>query len=503
MGYAFISYSSQNKKDADAVRELFLQRGVECWMAPYSIPPGEKYAGAITRGIRECACLLLLLTDAAQQSEAVDKEVERAIHYRKSILALQLESLQLTDSFEYYLSNSQIVFPNALDEADTDFRDVLRVVAGLCGTALVATPATKQEVERPKSKEAPATVSAGQPESFEDALPEDGRRLYELASGYRYGLNCKEDPARALLCYQKAVAAEYAPAFCALGKIYAHGSMGVEKDDRKAIEYYQKGCALGDPDCMQELGSCYLYGHQGVEEHEALGMMYLLMAEERGCQASVLDIAGCYEDGYAVPCPVPERALYWYARAKEKEYDVETELLKLQEELMPRALNKAKTEALLTKAMDLMEGDEDTPAIRAEAEKYLTEAAELGCVKAYGALGLLCAARYADGDDHEADLYEGINWFEQGVEAGDAVSASFLGHAFLNGTGVEEDPESAVSCLLMAAEMGDADAQYELGRCCDEGIGLPEPNGMLAEYWYKKADAQGNTDAWLALHTRK
>lgn len=498
MGYVFISYSSQNKKQADAVRGLLLAKGLDCWMAPYSIPPGEKYAGAITRGIRDCSCLLLLLTDAAQQSEAVDKEVERAIHYRKPLLALQLEQLQLTDSFEYYLSNSQIVFPSVLDESDSEFGEVLRVMGGHCGTTL--TPSAPQATA--PTPAAPADEKPAAP-ADEEALPEDGEECYRLGAAYHFGTSRKEDPARALLCYRRAAELSCPLAYRRLGMVYAYGWLDVEKDAARSLEYYRQGAALGDADCMKELGQGYLYGTGKMEVCEPLGMMYCLMAEERGCEAAVLDIAGCYEDGTGVPCAVPERALYWYKRAEEKEYDVKEELAGLREELAPLEKNKAQIERSLEPARKLLEAEEATPELLAKVEGYLQEAVKLGSGEACRLMAVLRGVRYDENGEAVAEnMEEAMQWFARGAEAGDAEAASYLGRGFLYGTGLEEDAEAAVSCLLMAAEMGDAEAQYELGRCCDEGTGLPAPERELATYWYKKAAAQGNKDARLALTGR-
>lgn len=41
MGYAFISYSSKHQDTANATRELFIKKGIDCWMAPYDIPAGS------------------------------------------------------------------------------------------------------------------------------------------------------------------------------------------------------------------------------------------------------------------------------------------------------------------------------------------------------------------------------------------------------------------------------------------------------------------------------
>lgn len=44
-------------------------------MAPYDIPAGNKYAAVITAALKECACIVLLLTEASQASEWVDRRL--------------------------------------------------------------------------------------------------------------------------------------------------------------------------------------------------------------------------------------------------------------------------------------------------------------------------------------------------------------------------------------------------------------------------------------------
>ena len=97
MGYAFISYSSKNRSSADAMIALLRQRHIDVWVAPDDIPPGSKYAQVIGRAIKECACMVLLFTNDAQNSSWVPKEVERAINYKKTIIPVQLEEVQLNE----------------------------------------------------------------------------------------------------------------------------------------------------------------------------------------------------------------------------------------------------------------------------------------------------------------------------------------------------------------------------------------------------------------------
>lgn len=128
MGYAFISYSSKNQISADAFNMLLKRNNVETWMAPYDIPAGSKYAQVINKAIKGCSCMVLLLTNDAQNSVWVAKEVERAINYHKTIIPVQLEKVILNDEFELYISNDHIISVQKIDETSEDIQKVLKSV---------------------------------------------------------------------------------------------------------------------------------------------------------------------------------------------------------------------------------------------------------------------------------------------------------------------------------------------------------------------------------------
>lgn len=129
MGYAFISYSTKNQSFADDMRELFHNHGIETWMAPYDIPVGNKYAAVITNAIRNCSCFVLLLSNDSQKSDAVDSEVELAVlTYKKSIITIELEKVELNDSFTFYIHNKQIIAVHKIDESSKEIKQVLTAV---------------------------------------------------------------------------------------------------------------------------------------------------------------------------------------------------------------------------------------------------------------------------------------------------------------------------------------------------------------------------------------
>lgn len=131
--YVFISYSSQRAAEANSVRKLLEGEGIPCWMAPKDIPAGSEYADVLVKALKECACLVLVLTREAQGSKWVAKEVERAINYNKPILTAQLEELELSGRFEFYIGDRQIVRVEKLDSEDEGFRKVIASIRAIMG----------------------------------------------------------------------------------------------------------------------------------------------------------------------------------------------------------------------------------------------------------------------------------------------------------------------------------------------------------------------------------
>jgi len=101
----FISYSSQDKSTADAIREALEKASLGCWFAPRDITPGRKYAEAILDGIDQCKVFLLVHTVSANASPQVEMEVNQAASKNKLILSFKLDESKLSKSLDYYLGN--------------------------------------------------------------------------------------------------------------------------------------------------------------------------------------------------------------------------------------------------------------------------------------------------------------------------------------------------------------------------------------------------------------
>ena len=88
------------------------------------------------------------------------------------------------------------------------------------------------------------------------------------------------------------------------------------------------------------------------------------------------------------------------------------------------------------------------------------------------------------------------------AENGDADAQYNLGRCYDDGKGVEEDKGKAFQLYKKAAEHGNIDAQFCLGYCYDKGEGIEEDK-QEAYKWYKKAAKEGNASARGALNNMK
>ncbi|MRS03027.1 TIR domain-containing protein [bacterium] len=102
----FISYSSSDKKIADAICAALEANNTGCWIAPRDILPGTEYGEAIINGIEACRIFLLVFSSRANDSPQVRREVERAVSKGKSIISLRIEAVLPAKALEFALSNT-------------------------------------------------------------------------------------------------------------------------------------------------------------------------------------------------------------------------------------------------------------------------------------------------------------------------------------------------------------------------------------------------------------
>ena len=103
----FVSYATSDRKQALAVCKAIESRGTKCWISTRDVAPGENYQEAIVRSIRDARAMVLVFSEAANNSDEIKKELSLASRYRVPVLALRIEDVEPSDAFAYELSTRQ------------------------------------------------------------------------------------------------------------------------------------------------------------------------------------------------------------------------------------------------------------------------------------------------------------------------------------------------------------------------------------------------------------
>lgn len=103
----FISHSSKDSKLAEEICTKLEQKGGSCFLASRDIRYGHEYAEEIINGIDNTDVVLLLLSEAANSSPHVLREIERAVSKKKPIIVYKMEEVALRKSLEYFLMTHQ------------------------------------------------------------------------------------------------------------------------------------------------------------------------------------------------------------------------------------------------------------------------------------------------------------------------------------------------------------------------------------------------------------
>ena len=153
----FISYSSAEYAVAARMRAILQSSGITCWMAPEDIPGGSNYTKEIPTAIRGCQVFVLMMSEQAQSSHWVLKELNAAVNEGKLILPFMLENCELIDEFNFLLSGAQW-FPAFQDPGNAMEKLTERVKAVLePETSPAKSQLEKKTINGQKPKSLPVT----------------------------------------------------------------------------------------------------------------------------------------------------------------------------------------------------------------------------------------------------------------------------------------------------------------------------------------------------------
>ena len=108
---------------------------------------------------------------------------------------------------------------------------------------------------------------------------------------------------------------------------------------------------------------------------------------------------------------------------------------------------------------------------------------------------------FANDAENKNQHKEAFGYYKLAAELGNADAQYMLGLLYSNGQGVEQDQREAVKWYRKAAEQGHKSAQFNLGVRYDNGQGV-EQDQTEAVNWYRKAAEQGHKSAQFNLGVR-
>ena len=388
----------------------------------------------------------------------------------------------------------------------------------------------------------------------------DGRAMINLGRMYETGKGVKKDPAQALKLYEQAAQKEEQAAAMELGRCHEQG-VGTVKDLRKALEWYRrvKGreekieelearlkqgaapepsaraaylrarclrntgtaaevCAAAEPlqaladrgvaEGMYWLGRCRMEG-VGMERDERAAVMLYLNAAELG-NADAQYALGEYHRGSAgdnVSGVYFAKALSaygaladqgdpegWYGQAQCWKNGVNRDAGRAVM-LYRQAAEKGHAAAAYQLGECYAHGlgvNEDAE----QAAQWYETAAALGQPDAERLMGEM----YETGANGlEQSDSRSFYWRRRAVEHGDEAAVTALAGMYWQGRGTEPNVNEACRLTLLAAKRGDAKAQFAVGVCCEQGVGMAIWEPAQAEKWYALAAEQRYAPAELAL----
>lgn len=131
---AFISYANADDEKAEEICEHLEARKLRCWIAPRDVRAGKEYANEIILGIERSRCLVLLLSKAANGSQFVKREVERAVTKGRPVIPVRIEDVLPSPGLELFVSSTHWIDAFSGPWSD-DMDQLVRAVTDAIATA--------------------------------------------------------------------------------------------------------------------------------------------------------------------------------------------------------------------------------------------------------------------------------------------------------------------------------------------------------------------------------
>lgn len=245
----------------------------------------------------------------------------------------------------------------------------------------------------------------------------------------------------------------------------------------EAVQSFRLAAEGGHARAQCWLGYCYGRG-EGVARDMAEAVRWLQQAARQGEMTAAYNLGVCYESGLGV-AKDNEQMVTWYQKAANREHLEAQFRLGRYYVAMPHTALFAQLGADVEARLGL---------------SWLGTAAKRGHTKSQLQLGHLHSLP-------GGQLSEAVKWYRTAAESGSEEGQAALGRCFEDGRGVPQDYAEALKWYRESAENRGKHGPYCLGSCYAEGKGVVA-DPVEASKWFRQAAERGLEEAMLEIGKR-
>lgn len=301
------------------------------------------------------------------------------------------------------------------------------------------------------------------------------RKVARMVENSRKSLACWKGRSSDMAAEALALLKPNAPVqeWCQRGEVYYHG-MGVYRNSPEAVKWFRWAARRGFAKAQCWLGYCCIQ-ERGIKKDMAQGVRWLQEAAKQGQVTAEYNLGVCFEGGLGISKDTNEM-IKWYRKAANQGHLGAHFRLGIHYTRLLRI------------------GQLGTDAETREGLKWLERAAEKGHVRSQLRLGDLHSLP-------EGQFAEAVKWYRKAAESGSDEALAALGRCFEEGRGVPQDYGEALKQYEKAADSGGKHGQYRLGCCYAQGRGVV-PDSVEASKWFRQAAERGCEDAQFEIGKR-
>jgi len=260
--------------------------------------------------------------------------------------------------------------------------------------------------------------------------------------------------------------------------IYLNGKgTGIPKDEAEAVKWYTKAADQGLDLAQYILGNCYLKG-KGVAKNEAEAVKWHTKAADQGLALAQDALGDRYFYGEGIGKDEKE-AFKWYTKAADQ--GLVSAQCTLGDMYLEGKTPVTEFEELSNSPMKF------TKARKVDIDTNTTSTNDISS-QTYDISGFVpdkdvfdIAMEHSTKNEKEA-----ANWYTKAANQGYGRAQYKLGDCYFDGVGVSKDATEGIKWYTKAAEQGNALGQYKLGDCYFNGKGVIRDEEEAVK-WYTKA----------------